>query len=110
MSVATVYSALNASIHGGVIDLWAASAQTALAPLRGVLGLFGISGSYLLSSASLSQGLDRVTLNGSGTFGQPGDPQGMRFPVRGQLLYTQADGEAGVFQLNLGITSTGWTF
>lgn len=110
MSVATVYSALNASIHGGVIDLWAASAQTALAPLRGVLGLFGISGSYLLSSASLSQGLDRVTLNGSGTFGQPGDPQGMRFPVRGQLLYTQADDEAGVFQLNLGITSTGWTF
>lgn len=110
MSVATVYSALNASIHDGVIDLWQASTQSVLAPLRGVLELFGIHDSWLLSSASLSQGLDRVTLSASGHFGQPGDPQGMRFAVHGQLLYTQTDASSGLFQLSLAITSTGWTF
>ena len=109
MSVATVYSALNAALHNGVIDLWAASAQAALAPLRGVLGLLGIDGSYPLSSASLSQGLDRVTLTGSGTFGQPGDPRGNRFAVHGQLLYTQAEGDVGIFQVSLAISGA-WTF
>lgn len=110
MSVATVYSALNAAIHNGVIDLWSASAQAALAPLRGVLGLFGIQDSYLLSAASLSQGVDQVTLTGRGTFGQPGDPQGMRFAVHGQLLYTQAGSDTGVFQLSLAINASDWTF
>jgi len=109
MSVATVYSALNGALHNGVIDLWAASAQAALAPVRGVLGLFGIDGSYLFSDASLSQGLDRVTLTGSGTFGQPGDPQGMRFNVHGQLLYTQAGDDSGNFQLSLAINGA-WSF
>lgn len=110
MSVTTVYSALNAAIHDGVIDLWAASAQAALAPLRGVLGLFGIDDAYLLSGATLSQGLGRVTLTGGGRFGQPGDPQGMRFAVQGQLLYTKAEGEDGIFQLSLGFSEPGWTF
>ncbi|GLO12424.1 hypothetical protein PPUJ20028_10050 [Pseudomonas putida] len=110
MSVATVYSALNAALNNGVIDLWSASAQAALAPIRGVLGLFGIQDSYLLSQASLTQGLGRVTLTGSGVFGQPGDPRGMRFAVHGQLLYVEPEGGIGTFQLSLGIASGRWTF
>ncbi|MBB4284581.1 hypothetical protein [Roseospira goensis] len=110
MSVTTVYAALNAALSAGTIDLWSASADTALAPLRGVLGLFGITDAYTLSDATLTQGLERVTLTGSGRFGQPGDPQGMRFPVQGRLLYTEGGDSGGVFQLSLTVTSPGWTF
>src|ERR1051326_3417722 len=110
MSVSTVYAALNRFLSNGTIDLWTASADPELSPLRGVLGLFGISGPYTVTSASLTQGVDNVTLAGAGVFGPPGDPQGMRFAATDTLIYRQAGGEDGVFTFSIRMRDPGWTF
>jgi hypothetical protein len=110
MSLATVYSALSQGIAGGSIDLWTVSANPGLPGLRGVLELFGIDSSYSLGGAAVAQGLDSVTLTGAGKFGQPGDPGGMRFNVRGTLLYVEDSAGNGVFKLTLAITDPGWVF
>ena len=111
MSLSSTYTILKAAITPEqTIDLWTVSANPDLPGLRGVLALFGLSASYIVSAATISQGLDRVTLNGNGRYGQPGDPQGMRFAARLTLLYTEQDGADGVFQLSMALTEPGWTF
>lgn len=109
MSVTSVYNALRAAIDDGSIDLWTASASPALPGLRGVLELFGFSGPYTLTGVVLTQGANSVTLTGDGMYGQPGDPQGLRFSAGGTLLYTQS-GSDGVFQLSLALRASSWTF
>jgi hypothetical protein len=110
MSLAIVYSTLSNAIVNGSIDLWAASASPNLPGLRDVLTLFGIDSSYTLSAAAVSQGLESVKLTGVGKFGQPGDPGGMRFNVRGTLVYVEDSSGHGLFKLTLAITDSGWVF
>jgi len=111
MSLSSTYAILKAAITPAqTIDLWTVSADPGLPGLRGVLELFGVSASYIVSATTLSQGLDRVTLNGNGRYGQPGDPQGMRFSAWITLLYTEQDGTGGIFQLSMALTEPGWTF
>lgn len=110
MSVSTVYAALNSALTGGTIDLWTASANPALPGLRKLLGLFGITSSYMVNNAVLTQGVDNVTLAGSGVFGQPGDPRGMSFAANDTLVYRQPGNEDGVFIFSIGMRDRGWIF
>ncbi|EIK65240.1 hypothetical protein [Pseudomonas brassicacearum] len=111
MPLSSTYAILKAAITpANTIDLWTVSANPGLSGLRGVLELFGVSASYIVSAAAISQGLDRVTLNGNGRYGQPGDPQGMRFAAWLTLLYTEQDGTDGIFQLSMALTEPGWAF
>lgn len=111
MSLSTTYAILKAAITPQqTIDLWAVSANPELPGLRGVLELFGLADSYVISAAGITLGLDRVTLTGNGRYGQPGDPQGMRFAAYVTLLYTEQERQAGVFQLSMALTEPGWTF
>ncbi|MCU1723908.1 hypothetical protein, partial [Pseudomonas sp. 5P_5.1_Bac1] len=111
MSLSSTYAILKAAITPQqTLDLWAVSANPGLPGLRGVLQLFGLTDSYVISAASITQGLDRVNLTGNGRYGQPGDPQGMRFAAYVTLLYTEQQDQAGVFQLSMALTEPGWTF
>src|ERR1043166_5980443 len=96
MSGRPLYHALNRFLSGGSIDLWTASADPELSRVRGVLALFGISKSYTVTNAVLTEGIDNVTLAGTGVFGQPGDPQ--------------TSGDDGVFTFSIRIRDPGWTF
>ncbi|MGB4486664.1 MAG: hypothetical protein WBI95_14270 [Pseudomonas veronii] len=111
MSLSSTYAILKAAITPAqTIDLWAVSENPGLPGLRGVMQLFGVTGSYVVSAVTISQGLDRVTLNGNSRYGQPGDPQGMRFLAWVTLLFTEQDGTDGIFQLSMTLTEPGWTF
>lgn len=111
MSLSSTYAILKAAITPAqTIDLWTVSTNPGLPGLRGVLELFGVSASYVVSAATISQGLDRVTLNGNSRYGQPGDPQGMRFATWLTLLYTEQDDAEGIFQVSMALTEPNWTF
>ncbi|HYD37934.1 MAG TPA: hypothetical protein VEA60_09995, partial [Allosphingosinicella sp.] len=69
MSLSAVVSALNASISGGTIDLYAASARPELAALRPLLARFTIASSFLLTGARLAPAATSATLTGSGQWG-----------------------------------------
>src|ERR1043166_4068553 len=109
MSGRPLYHALNRFLSGGSIDLWTASADPELSRVRGVRALFGISQSYTVTNAVLTQGLDKVTLGGAVMCGQPGDPHGWRFAAPATLIYRQTRRDGGVFSFSTRLRDPGWT-
>ncbi|MGZ8220287.1 MAG: hypothetical protein ACXWT0_01430 [Methylobacter sp.] len=117
MTINTVYEALSDAIQTDgdtgqtYIDLWTASnTYPALTNLEAVLGLFGITSSYILYSPVLNQSSINVTLAAVGRFGQPGAPEANMFAISAALVYTDAETNPDLFSLSLRVTDSGWTF
>ncbi|MEI2384418.1 hypothetical protein [Breoghania sp. JC706] len=109
MSLSSVVAALNAAItNTGTIDLYAASGDAALADLRPLLARFGITSSFIVSSARLIPASTSATLNGTATWGLPDAPAANLGPVSVRLDCVGADDVA--FTLAFTMTRAGWTF
>ncbi|MEM1321686.1 MAG: LysM peptidoglycan-binding domain-containing protein [Bacteroidota bacterium] len=114
MSATQVFNALNGFLQTGpgqpTIDLWtAANGSTDLSDMVPMLGLFGISTSYVLTEASLGLSPDggTVTLSGDGTFAEPGNTIAANaYNISGTLVYTESN---TTFTLSLAVTSN-WSF
>ncbi|MDY7092720.1 MAG: hypothetical protein SX243_07080 [Acidobacteriota bacterium] len=113
MSVEAIYDALASYLQpdgegGEQIDLVAASADPALDGLGATLTVFGISGSFVLTEAVLSQPTgDSVRLTGQGSYGAP--DAATTQAVTG-TLDGSAPGGSNFFALALAMQPTDWTF
>jgi hypothetical protein len=110
MAASDVYTALNGAITGAdrTIDLWqAAHDSAALADLQQVLGLFGITQSYVLTRALLAGDNTSVTLTASGQFAAAGATPDGSYAVAATLTYT----DSALFALTLRVVDSRlWTF
>jgi hypothetical protein len=111
VSLTAVVAALRSAISpSGQIDLYAASADPALAPLRPMLARFTISSSFILSGARLSPSANAATLVTTGAWGLSSAPAAKVTPVTVRLDATAYGTDPVDFTLTFNLTKPGWTF
>jgi LysM repeat protein len=111
VSLTAVVAALRGAISpSGQIDLYAASADPALAPLRPMLARFTITSSFIVSGARLSPSANAATLVATGAWGLSSAPAAKVTPVTVRLDATAYGTDPVDFTLTVNLTKPGWTF